>query len=241
MTKQAIIYTRFSPRPNARECDSCKKQEERCHKYSWNRGYSVSGWHSDESISGGILNRPGLRAAISQLIPGDILVVDSSDRLARDMLVNLTIRHQVEQAGATIEYANGSPSEDTPEGKLFQNMLAAFAAYERDRIRLRTKQGLDKKRKNGERTTGKIPIGWMLDPKDPKRLVVERTERIAIFRACEYSHNGVASEEIAKRLTFGLALCRGKRWSARTVRKLIKRHAFWAGPDGDRSLEPTHP
>lgn len=243
MTKQAIIYTRFSPRPSARECDSCEKQVERCEAYCRQRGYNVFAVTSDPNVTGGELNRPGLSEAMGLLASHcRYLVVDSSDRLARDMLVNLTIRHQVEQAGATIEYANGSPCEDTPEGRLFQNMLAAFAAYERDRIRLRTKNGLERKRKNGERTTGKIPIGWKKDPEDPKRLVVCEVERRAIVAACSFKREGLSSEEIAAELDYNLGPCRGNSWSARTVRKLIKRHAFWADPvDGDPALEPLHP
>ena len=30
----AIVYCLFSPRPNAEECDSCEKQEDRCRAYS---------------------------------------------------------------------------------------------------------------------------------------------------------------------------------------------------------------
>ena len=243
MTTQAIIYTRFSPRPNARECDSCEKQEERCRAYCEQKGYKVQAVFPDRNESGGILLRPRLMQAVEYLTPNKILVVDSSDRLARDMLVSLTIRHQVEQVGATIEFADGSPPDTTPEGKLFQNILAAFAAYERDRIRLRTKNGLQRKRENGERTTGKIPIGWKKDPKDPKRLVVCEQERRAIKLACCIKAKlGGPSEEIANELTYVLGPCRGNSWSARTVRKLVKRHAYWADPiDGDPALEPQHP
>ena len=242
MTKQAIIYTRFSPRPNAKDCDSCEKQEERCRDYCCSHGYSPVNIHYDKNESGGTLNRPALSDAIADLQSGDILVVDSSDRLARDMLVNLTIRHQVEQAGATIEFADGSPTDTTPEGKLFQNILAAFAAYERDRIRLRTKQGLDRKRKNCERLGGLIPIGWKEDPEDPKRLVRCEQERQAILWACRYKRNGITSEEIAERLGSQLGLCRGGSWSPRTVRMMIRRHAIWADPvDGIPEMEPNHP
>ncbi len=240
--KQAIIYTRFSPRPNAAECDSCMKQRKRCIQYCANKKIGLGGVRvfSDEAVSGGDLIRPGLMEAINALKPGMVLVVDSSDRLARDMLVNLTIRQQVADAGAIIEFADGSPCEDTPEGKLFQNILAAFSAYERDRIRLRTKQGLARKRKNGERTTSKIPIGWKLDPDDPKRLVKHCGELLAIKRMCmlkvEYDWS---SKEIAERLN---GSCRGKPWSPRTIRKMIKKHAYWACPViGNLKLEPTHP
>lgn len=242
MSRQAVIYTRFSPRPNAKECDSCMKQAERCQAYCKQKGYESPYPYRDENVSGGILNRPGLLSAIARLRPGDILVVDSSDRLARDMLVNLTIRHQVEQADATIEFADGSPPDTTPEGRLFQNILAAFAAYERDRIRLRTKEGLTRKRKNGERTTGKIPIGWQKDPGNPKRLIRCERERSAILWACTYKMTGFTSEKIAQRLSSEIGLCRGKPWSARTIRKIIRREAYWACPlHGDLSLEPIHP
>jgi len=242
MTKSAIIYTRFSPRPNAKECDSCEKQEERCIAYCVQHNYHVAYTFSDKDISGGILNRPQLAGMFECLQDDDILVVDSSDRLARDMLVNLTIRQQIADAGATIEYANGSPAGTTPEGKLMENILAAFSAYERDRIRLRTKQGLDRKRKNGERTTSQIPIGWKLDPEDPKRLVRCEQERKAILKLCKRSLEGYSSEDIAIRLNLSIGYCRGKPWSARTVRKIIKREAYWANPvNGDPNLEPSHP
>ncbi len=242
MTSQAIIYTRFSPRPNADECKSNEKQMERCVAYCLRKDYSwISGPFQDRNISGGILNRPGLQAALTALESGMVLVVDSSNRLARDMLVNLTIRHEVEKAGAVIEYADGSPTSTTPEGALFQNILAAFAAYERDRIRLRTKKGLERKRKNGERTTGKIPIGWEKNPEDPKRLMVCHQERRAIIAICIWSHMDKSSVEIAERVGQYHGLCRGKPWSDRTIRRLIKRHMFWAGPSGDLSLEPKHP
>ena len=242
MSKQAVIYTRYSPRPNAAECDSCEKQLERCRAYCEQRGYHVKAVFSDKAVSGGLLYRPQLSSAIDFLKPdhGEVLVVDNSDRLARDMLVYVTIESQVEQAGATIEFADGSPLGTTPEGKFFRIIMAGQAAYVRDCIRLRTKNGLARKRKNGERTTGKIPIGWQLDPDDPKRLVKHHGDMNAIRRMCMLSTEyRLPSMEIAERL-FGL--CRGKPWSDRTVRKMIKKHAYWACPvTGDPKLEPKHP
>jgi DNA invertase Pin-like site-specific DNA recombinase len=239
--KQAIIYTRFSPRPDADECESIEKQMNRCRAHCIRSGYIEDQAFQDPKVSGGILNRPGLQAALKALGSDTVLVVDSSDRLARDMLVNLTIRHEVEKAGATIEFADGSPTPTTPEGELFQNILAAFAAYERSRIRRNTKRGLAKKRKNGERTTGKIPIGEMLDPGDPKRTVRCESEWMAIKVMCKWSGWKWSSKKIAKRLKNVVGPCRGGAWSPRTVRRLINRHSYWAGPNGDPSLEPTHP
>ena len=108
----------------------------------------------------------------------------------------------------------------TPEGELFQNILAAFAAYERARFARRTKAGLAKKKANGE-WLGRPPIGWKIDPTGTKRLVRDEQEQAAIHKARELSEHGWNSEVIADLLTQSLGLCRGRPWSARTVRKLL--------------------
>lgn len=241
MKKQAIIYTRFSPRPNAENCESCEKQFHRCDVYCAQNGYDVPILYEDKAVSGGDLNRPGLSKAIAALKSGYVLVVDRSDRLVRDMLVNLTIRHEVERQGATIEYADGSMVADTPEGELFQNILAAFAAYERARIRDRLRKWAAKKKEKGE-WLGKSPIGWMTDPDCPTRLMVNDFERNAIIMACRLKTEGFSSDTIAGKLTKHHGLCRENPWSPRTIRRMIKKHAFWACPIvGRPELEPTSP
>ncbi len=239
--KQAIIYTRFSPRPNAKDCDSCKKQAERCRIYCIQQGHRIAGLFEDKAVTGGVLDRPGLSKAIAALKPSYVLVVDRSDRLARDMLVNLTIRHQVDRQGATIEYADGSPADNTPEGELFQNMLAAFAAYERARIRARLKCWAVKKKENGE-WMGRPPIGWMRDPEDSTQLIKNDAERQAIIKACELKAIHDWNSNATAEFLTSIGPCRGKPWSDRTVRRMIKKHAFWACPiAGKLELEPTSP
>jgi site-specific DNA recombinase len=146
-----------------------------------------------------------------------ILVVDAVDRLARDMLIGLTIRHQVDKAGATIEFADGSPNTDTPEGRLFSHILAAFAAYERDRIAARTSAGLKRKQANGE-WLGRPPVGYKVID---KKLVKDDREQVAMAEMRGMHNAGHNSRYIAIRVTERNGLFRGKPWSARTVRKII--------------------
>jgi len=224
MKKQAILYTRFSPRPNAEDCESCEKQEERCRAFCEAKGYQVDGYEHDKEVSGGDLCRPGQQKAKNALQDGYVLVVDRSDRLARDMLVNLTIRHEVERKGATIAYADGSMVADTPEGELFQNILAAFAAYERARIRDRLRKWAAGKKAKGE-WMGKPPIGWMRDPENSAKLIEHSTERQAITRACDLKSRSYTSIEIADILSREFGPCRGNPWSDRTVRRLVRKYA----------------
>jgi DNA invertase Pin-like site-specific DNA recombinase len=162
-----------------------------------------------------------LSLAIEALGPGMVFVVDRIDRLARDMLVGLTLRHQIEKTGATIEFADGSPNDSTPEGKLFSNILAAFAAFERDRIAARTSAGLKRKQAAGE-YLGRPPVGYRVDP-ETKRLVRHEGEQRAMMAAIKLSRDEGRnnSEFIAGCLNRTHGSLRGRPWSPRTVRKIL--------------------
>lgn len=240
---EAIIYTRFSPRPNAKECDSCKRQDERCLDYCDKKGYRIRGSFKDEGVSGGTLIRPGLQGALDVLEAGTVLLVDSLSRLSRDLGISLAIEEQVEQAGATIEYADGTPCDNSPEGKLQRRILVCFAAFERDRIRLNTKRGIARNRAAGKKINGRIPTGMREDPKNPGMLMKCPRERQGILLACRLKRDGFRRDrdEIARLLNcyYSVGPYRGHPWSGRLIDKVIVRHSYWADPyDGDLKKEP---
>jgi DNA invertase Pin-like site-specific DNA recombinase len=176
----------------------------------------------DASVSGKKLYRPGLSNALSHLTPGSVLVVDAPDRLARDLLVALTIRKQVEELGCTIEYADGSPSGDEPETILMQNIMAAFASYERSKYARRTKAGMARKKAEGV-WCGRPPYGWRVDSQT-KQLAEEAIEQLVIRTIADDASFGFNSEQIAGRLNLSRTDCRGKQWSARTIRRILARN-----------------
>lgn len=222
MTK-AIVYTRFSPRPGADECESCEKQAVRCQEYARRMGYACAGEpFADKSVSGGELNRPALEEALEALNEGDVLIVDCHDRLARDMLVHVTIKARVAAKGARIEFASGAPVDTTPEGELLSNILAAFAAYERSRVRHATSRGLRRRQANGEKF-GQPPAGWQRDPDDSKKWIENESEQEAIRVAHLLKGKGNSSEKIAEALTRRFGPFRGRAWSERTIRRILKR------------------
>jgi len=225
MTKTAIIYTRFSPRPDADTSKSNEQQEKRCRDYCCKHGYNVSHVCSDSNISGSKMFRPGLSNALFALLsfPKGVLVADSPDRLARDLLVSLTIRKQVEELGCTIEYADGSPSGDEPEAILMQNIMAAFASYERSRYSRRTKAGMARKKADGV-WCGRPPIGWKIDSVS-KSLVRNVSEHRVISAIITWSKEKYSSHEIVEFLNNNhWPLCRGRQWNTRTIRRIIERN-----------------
>lgn len=216
--KQAIIYARFSPRPDADKSKSCENQIDRCKKYCISKGYEIFLIFEDKGVSGAVLYRNGLSEAINSLKEGMVFIVDTADRLARDMLVELTIVSQIHNAGCSVEYADGTPMRTTKEGRLYRNMLAAFAQFQRESISENTIRGLEKKRENGE-WQGRPPIGYDYD-KESKVLIENESEQEDLKLIKSMSH--LKSQDIAKHLNIRHRYLRGKHWSARTIRKILQ-------------------
>ena len=147
-----------------------------------------------------------------------------NDRMPNRRLQVGYVSPDFRKVGATIEYANGSPTSTAPEGELVENILAAFAADERARIRYRLRKWAAKKKAKSE-WMGRPPIGWQLDLEDSTQLIEHATERQAIARACDLKQNGYHSAEIANIFSDEFGLCSGNPWSDRTVRRLVRKYA----------------
>src|SRR5437762_942346 len=99
---QAVVYGRFSPRPNPEECDSVEKQLERCRAYCTGHGYEVVAEFHDKDLSGGRAdNRPGLQDAIATACRQKaVLCVYSLSRLARCTRDAIDLAERLNAAGA---------------------------------------------------------------------------------------------------------------------------------------------
>jgi len=95
-------------------------------------------------ISGGTpaLSRPVLSALLAVLRPGDTITVARLDRLGRDPEDVVNLLRAMEERGQVARFLDFGIETRTAAGMLFVRILAAFAGWERDLIRERTKSGL---------------------------------------------------------------------------------------------------
>lgn len=102
-----------------------------------------------DTISGSVVERPGLQNALLYLREGDTLVVWRLDRLGR------SLKHLIETVTALHERGIGFKSltenidTTTSAGKLVFHVFGALAEFERDLIRERTQAGLAAARARG--------------------------------------------------------------------------------------------
>ena len=111
----------------------------------------------DHGISGTKRERPGLDQALAAVRAGDTLVVPKLDRLARSVPDARHIGDTLAQRGVTLSLGGHTYDPDDPMGKMFFNILATFAEFEVDLIRLRTREGMAVARAQGK-LKGVVPI-----------------------------------------------------------------------------------
>jgi DNA invertase Pin-like site-specific DNA recombinase len=121
-----------------------------------NLGVSADRIYTDHGFTGTNRERPGLDQALAAVRGGDTLVVPKLDRLARSVPDaraigdSLAARHVKLQIGSSVH----NPKD--PMGKLFFNILATFAEFETDLIKMRTREGMAIARARGK-LRGKKP------------------------------------------------------------------------------------
>lgn len=105
-----------------------------------------------EKIRGGVTDRTQLRRAIAALSNGDLLLVTRLDSLARSTQDLINILAEVTSKGAGFRSLRDSWADTTtPHGPLMLAVLAELAAFQREFIRSRRKEGSDRAKARGVR------------------------------------------------------------------------------------------
>ena len=123
-----IIYTRYSPRRNADECESIEMQLDFCRKWCEENNVKIAGEFADRALSGGEEDRPELWAAIEALERGYVLVVYRLDRLARSVYLSDIIERAIQRKKATLISISGEGTWGfTDEDWLVRKILQTLA------------------------------------------------------------------------------------------------------------------
>jgi DNA invertase Pin-like site-specific DNA recombinase len=110
----------------------------------------------DHGFTGTNRNRPGLDQALAAVRTGDTLVVPKLDRLARSVPDARDIGDSLAARGVALALGRTLYDRADPMGKMFFNILATFAEFEVDLLRLRTREGMAIARSKGK-LRGKQP------------------------------------------------------------------------------------
>lgn len=136
-----------------------------------------------EKISGATKNRPELDKMIEQFREGDELYVWRLDRLGRSLKNIIDLVLSLSDKGIIIKGLVDGVDTSTINGRLFLNLMASLAEYERELIRERTNAGLQSAGARG-RLGGR-----------PKGYTKETISKLLIMRTV-YKNKTLTPEEI---------------------------------------------
>src|SRR6478609_10656398 len=147
MTETLIGYARCST-----DTQDLTAQRERLREL----GVSEDRIYVDKGLTGTNRQRPGLDQALAAVREGDTLVVPKLDRLARSVPDARAIGDDLAGRGIRLSLGGQVYDPADPMGKMFFNILATFAEFEVDLLRMRTREGMAVARSKGK-LRGKQP------------------------------------------------------------------------------------
>lgn len=217
---EAVGYMRCSGM--AFDGETWDRQEEAINKYAAANDIRIVEWFRDEHVPGKteMHNRPGLAACMARVDSNcvKLVLVEISDRLARDSMVSELIIREFQKSGVRVVSASGgvdlTAGDDTnPTAKLVRQILAAVAEFDRCVIVLKLRAARERLRAQNGRCEGRKPYGTKLGEAGEFWAIVQK------------ANDGWTPENIAAELNERQVPTRqGKRWHAATVSKIISRH-----------------
>jgi site-specific DNA recombinase len=204
-------------------------QRERCIAFVTAKGWNIVEVILDEGESAKNLLRPGMQSLLEMVKAKprevDAVVVLKLDRLTRSVadeadLIRLFNRKGVALSGPEVPF-----DSSTSTGRLFANITASFAEYEREEIGERTKAVLAHRKQNGLTHAPRDPYGYKRSGAGKAAIFVpvpHEIGTIAVMR--EMRVHGSTLRQIVLHLNSnGIPTKRGVRWDAATVRKILGR------------------
>ena len=156
--------------------------------------------YTDHGLTGTNRERPGLEQALAAVREGDTLVVTKLDRLARSVPDVRAISDQLEAKGVTLALGATIHDPNDPMGKMFFNIVATFAEFEADLLKMRTREGMAIARAKGK-----------MRGKKPKLTEKQQKELLKMHETGDHSISDLAEIFSVSRATVYRTLQRNQR------------------------------
>jgi DNA invertase Pin-like site-specific DNA recombinase len=121
--------------------------------YCQRMSYQIVDVYVDNGFSGKDQNRPQFERLLGDMRTGKVncVLVYKLDRIGRSLQHLISLFAEFKNRGVEFVSLTQQIDTQTPEGKMFWQLLGVFAEYERELIVSRTKAGLERARRQGKR------------------------------------------------------------------------------------------
>jgi len=205
--------------------DGFPRQREAIEKYALAHSIVIEEEFRDEGVRGSteLADRDGLARLLDRIESNGVrtVLVERSDRVARDLLVGEVILGQFRDLGVTvIEAASGNEltADDGDATKvLIRQILGAVAQFDKTVTVAKLRAARDRMRRNGGRCEGRKPFGARPGEQDV-------FDRIIALRKSRRGQRRLSFRKIAEKLNAeGIHARSGKPWKPATIRNIVAR------------------
>jgi DNA invertase Pin-like site-specific DNA recombinase len=217
----AVAYLRTSSAANVgADKDSDKRQRAAIEAYARRAGFTIVGEYYDAAVSGAdpVDQRPGFAEMLQRLATdgAKTIIVESPDRFARDLAVQLAGHDMLKGLGIAIIPASAPDFfiEDTPTAVLVRQVLGAIAQFEKASSVAKLAAARKRKREREGRCEGRKP----LRETRPEVVALARKLRRRRPKAGQLSLREVSTALAAQ----GYLNERGKPYAAKSVASMLR-------------------
>jgi len=217
----AVAYLRTSSAANVGvDKDSDKRQRAAIEAFGRRSGFTIIAEYYDAAVSGAdaIDQRPGFVEMLQRLASNGAktIIVESPDRFARDLTVQLTGHDMLKGLGISIIPASAPDyfTEDTPTAVLVRQVLGAIAQFEKASAVAKLAAARKRKREKEGKCEGRKSH---LEAR-PEVVALARKLRRKRPKGGQLSLRGVSNELAAQ----GFLNERGKPYAAKSVASMLK-------------------
>ena len=238
------IYCRLSKDDiGSGDSSSILSQKAMLEEYVHGNGWTVFDYYVDDGYSGTNFNRPDFQRMIDDIESGNVnmVVVKDLSRLGRNYLMTgqYTEVYFPDREVRFIALNDGIDTKNSDNDIApFKNILNEM--YSKD-ISKKVRSAVRSKKQRGEFLSNYAPYGYMKDPNNRNRLVIEESGAAIVRRMFEMGKSGMGSKMISNILTregvlspsnHRAKLCNAaarqtqNRWNCETVNNILKSRIY---------------
>jgi DNA invertase Pin-like site-specific DNA recombinase len=219
-------YERLSQEDkNDGESNSIANQKKILERYCKERGYTpFRHYDEDDGYSGTTFNRPGFQRMLADVKAGKIVrvVVKDMSRFGRDYLqVGMYTDVLFPEFGVHFVAVNDGVDSTRGDNEFTAIRNVFNEMYARDTSK-KIRATWQSKGKSGEHLCTNPPFGYMKDPEDKKRWIVDEEAAAVVQTIFSYCAGGMGPTQIAKRLHSDGILTPSAYWKTKDVKKPCK-------------------
>lgn len=208
-----------------KQSNSFEIQEQVITKYAKDNGLeSIIKTFKDTKSGAKLEQRFGLMELLNTIKKNDKVIVHKIDRLSRDVLQMGWIRTEIARKGVELVIIDTKSDSNDPMSNLMEQIVTAFASYEREMIKSRIQATMNLKKSKGHKLGGSVPFGFNVNEEGKVKVLIKNEEEQKVIQSIKrYKSKGLSLGAIAKKLNEkGITTKNDKEFQSMQVKRIVE-------------------